>query len=435
MRVGTVDGGTTAHELDTLKIQTHRLDNGLQVVLHPDSTVPITAINLWYHVGSRNDPPGRSGIAHLFEHMLFQGSRHVASNEHQRLIQQMGGTANGSTWYDRTNYFDIVPSQALETALWLEADRMGYLLSALSTEKLDLQRQVVLNERRQVLESRPYGGAYDRLHEMLFPVEHPYHRPVMGYEADIEGIRLEDIQKFFQTFYIPANTVLTVAGDLEPDRTLDWIERYFGHLPAAEAPRLVPPPIPQIPAQRVGIHQAVDLVRLYFGFRLPPYGDPHWYAADLLSMALAGGKSSLLYRELVLRRQWALDVSAFVLPTEWAATWTLVVVCRPEAVVEQVETLILETLAHLATELLPEPYLERCRNRILTQFFRDLQPLEKRADTLSKVTTYFEDPGLLQKEVELYRHLEPEAIRKVVAAYLDPRQASILTYLPQETQG
>ena len=209
------------------QVQVHRrrLDNGLRVNLHRDTSLPLVAINLWYHVGSKNERPGRTGFAHLFEHMLFQGSLNVGTNDHFRYIQQVGGMVNGSTWYDRTNYYETLPSSNLGLGLWLESDRMGFLLPALTAEKLENQRSVVMNERRQRVDNRPYGLAHERLHELLYPKEHPYHWPVIGYMEDIAAATLEDVRSFFHTYYAPNNAVLTLAGDFEVEAAFDQVAR------------------------------------------------------------------------------------------------------------------------------------------------------------------------------------------------------------------
>jgi len=204
-----------------LPFESHRLDNGLRVILHRDTRLPLVAINLWYHVGSRNERPGKTGFAHLFEHMLFQGSAHVGTNDHFRWIQQVGGVANGSTWYDRTNYYETLPSHALDLGLWLESDRMGFLLDALTPEKLETQRSVVMNERRQRVDNQPYGRALERLHELLYAPDHPYSWPVIGYLDDIARATLDDVAAFFSAWYAPGNAVLTLAGDFESAAALE----------------------------------------------------------------------------------------------------------------------------------------------------------------------------------------------------------------------
>ena len=214
----------------------HRLDNGLRLILQPDRTLPLVAVNLWYHVGSKNERPSTTGLAHLFEHMLFQGSQHVGVNDHFRLVQQAGGTANGSTWFDRTNYYETLPANQLDLGLWLEADRMGFLLPALDEEKLENQRQVVMNERRERIENQPYGRAFERLHELVYPLPHPYHWPVIGYMEDIEGATLDGVASFFETYYAPNNAVLTLAGDFEVSQAIDRVEHFFAEIPAGPPP-------------------------------------------------------------------------------------------------------------------------------------------------------------------------------------------------------
>src|SRR5262249_9584437 len=226
----------------------HRLDNGLRVLLHRDAAQPLVAINLWYHVGSRNERPGRTGLAHLFEHMLFQGSAHVGTNDHFRYVQQVGGVANGSTWYDRTNYYETLPAHALDLGLWLESDRMGFLLPALSEEKLANQRDVVMNERRQRVDTQPYGRAYEALHERLYPPGHRYRRPVLGTMEDIAGATVSSLVEFFRTYYAPENAVLTLAGDFESAQALDRVAAWFGGLPRGPGR----PPAPALPAPLIG---------------------------------------------------------------------------------------------------------------------------------------------------------------------------------------
>ncbi|HVR99248.1 MAG TPA: pitrilysin family protein, partial [Thermoanaerobaculia bacterium] len=247
-----------------LPFERHSLPNGLRVVLHPDSSLPLVTVNLWYHVGSKNERPGRTGFAHLFEHMLFQGSQHVGTNEHFRHVQQVGGVANGSTWYDRTNYYETLPASHLDLGLWLEADRMGWLLPAMTAEKLEMQRQVVMNERRQRIENQPYGLAGERLRELLYPPDHPYHWPVIGYMDDIAAATLDEVQAFFRTYYAPNNAVLTLAGDFDPEDALRKVEAWFGEIPAG-------PPVPPVSAplaplggeRREVIEDDVRLPRIY----------------------------------------------------------------------------------------------------------------------------------------------------------------------------
>jgi zinc protease len=422
----------TATSFPELRIEEHRLDNGLKVVLNPDDTLPLVAINLWYHVGSQNEVAGRTGFAHLFEHMLFQGSANVGTNDHFRYVQQVGGVANGSTWYDRTNYYETLPATQLELGLWLESDRMGWLLPAMTSEKLETQRQVVMNERRQRVDNQPYGRAYERLDELLFPADHPYHWPVIGYMEDIAAARLEDVESFFRTWYTPDNAVLTLSGAFEPAHALRLVDRYFGEIPPGAQPvRTKPRATVPAEATRETQTDAVELARLYLAFRLPPYGADDWYAADFLATLLSGGRSSPLYRDLVYDRQLAQDVSAFVLPTELAGSFALVATARPEVDPAALEAAVREHLRAAREGAFPKVELDRARNRILTSHWEGLQQLDQRADQLSQLVTFFGDPRLLERELERYRAMDAESLRRCAAEWLRDEQSVAVTVVPE----
>lgn len=415
-----------------LRFERHSLPNGLRIVLHPDSSRPLVSVNLWYHVGSKNESPGRTGFAHLFEHVCFQGSAHVGTNDHFRYVQQVGGVANGSTWFDRTNYYDTLPAHHLDLGLWLESDRMGFLLPAVTQENLDNQRSVVMNERRQRVDNQPYGRAGETIHELLFADGHPYRWPVIGYMEDLEAAALEDVHRFFKTFYTPNNAVLTLAGDFDPDDALRRIEGWFGDIPSG-------PPVPPVAAplhplggeRRRVIEDEVRLPRVYLAFRGPAYGQRGWYAGDLLAATLAGGKSSVLYRDLVYERQIAQDVSAYINPFEEVGTFLVVATARPGVDVQTLERSLLEHLAQAALSPPPPDQIERARNRILTQYFSDLQKLDTRADLLSQFTTYFDDPGGLAREAEIYRELGGQELSDFAARWLRESERAVVTFVPR----
>lgn len=443
-------GRLTNSHTPELEPQTTRLDNGLRVNLLPDRSLPLVAVNLWYHVGSRHETAGHTGLAHLFEHMLFEGSAHVPGNDHFRLIQQVGGSANGSTWYDRTNYYETVPAHCLELALWLEADRMGFLLPALTAEKLAIQQQVVLNERRERIDNQPYGLALERLFARLFADAHPYGWPVIGTTEDIAAATLDDVRDFFRTWYTPDNAVLTLAGDFDPADTLRLVERWFAEIPpGAET-------VPSRARSRGGgnfagtssgagadypttvhagdevMHDQVQLERCYLGFRIPPYGTPDWYAADLLAAELAVGKASRLYRDLVHGRQLAHQVSASALPTEVAGSFLVVATASAEdgaaALVERIQ----EHLRDAANGGIAEAALERARSQILSSYVESLQTLEQRADQISQFTTFFGRPDALREEVDAYRRVGVEDLARVAERWLRPEDAVILRVLPED---
>src|SRR3954452_2027854 len=270
----------------------HRLDNRLKGGLRREAELPLVPVNLWSHVGSKNERPGRTGFAHLFEHMLFQGSEHVGTNEHFRRIQEVGGVANGSTWDLPTNYYETIPAHQLDLALWLESDRMGFLLPALTQQNLENQRDVVMNERRQRVENQPYGRAGETMNEMLFPADHPYHWPVIGYMEDIAAATLEDVRTFFRTYYSPSNAVISVVGDIDPDEALERVDAWFGGIPPGPPvpPVTVPRQTPRGEPRRRVLAEDVRLPRVYLGFRAPAYGERAWYVADLLAAVAGGGK-------------------------------------------------------------------------------------------------------------------------------------------------
>ena len=413
-------------------IERHTLANGLQVVLQPDTSLPLVAINLWYHVGSKNEVPGRTGLAHLFEHMLFQGSQHVGKNDHFRLVQQVGGVANGSTWFDRTNYYETLPAHCLSLGLWLESDRMGFFLPALDSEKLENQREVVMNERRQRVDNQPYGRAFERLNETLFPASHPYHWPVIGYMDDIAAAEQEDVEAFFRTFYTPDNAVLTLAGHFDPDEALRLVETYFGPIPRGLARPEVDATLPdEMLGQVVTLDDDIQLPRVYMAFRLPTFGEPEWYSADLLSAALTGGKTSPLYRQLVYERQIAQDVSAFVLPTELAASFVVVATGRPDTDLAELEEIVHGAIETVASGKLRSADLARARNKLVTSFSDQLQALDDRADLLSLFTTYFDEPQRITSEIERYLGQSAEDLASVARDRLTPEKAVTIRVIPR----
>ncbi|MEO8504439.1 MAG: pitrilysin family protein [Acidobacteriota bacterium] len=410
----------------------YRLANGLRLVLHRDRTLPLVAINLWYHVGSRHELPGRTGLAHLFEHMLFQGSEHVGTNDHFRYVQQVGGVANGSTWYDRTNYHETLPAQHLDLGLWLESDRMGFLLPALTQEKLDNQRDVVMNERRQRVDNQPYGRAFERLHELLYAPGHPYRWPVIGSMEDIAAATLDEVRDFFRVYYSPDNAVLTLAGDFDLSEAQDRVEAWFGDLATGPVrPVLATPPAAIEGERRDEISDRVQLPRVYLAWEGPSYGTDAWYAGSLLCVALGSGKSSPLYSDLVLGRQLAKDVSAFIFPTELGATTAIVATARPGVSAADLEHALDEHIERAAAAELPGPDFERARNQLLRSAFAGIETVESKAEQLSQFATYFGNPGFLQRELSAYAETSPEAARQFAKRYWRRDRRTALTVVPE----
>ena len=419
-----------------LPIERHRLDNGLRIVLQPDRELPLVAVNLWYHVGSKNESLGSTGFAHLFEHMLFQGSQHVDTNGHFGHLQRVGGVANGSTSRDRTNYFETLPSNHLDLGLWLESDRMGFLLPAMTPEKLENQRQVVMNERLQNVDNQPYGLAHERIWELLFPEAHPYHWPIIGYMEDIEAATLEEVHRFFENWYRPNNAVLTLAGDFEPTSALDSVERFFGPLPSGPLPERPKPALQEAPGERRAVlEDDVNLPRVYLSYLAPAYGEADWYVADLLTTVLGDGKSSPLYDRLVHQRQLAQNANSWIYETEIAGVVTVVGTASPGTEATELEAALLEQLEEIASHGPSEQDLERALNRTLTRAYGDLQSLARRADLLSQYTTYFDQPELLGREVERYREISREQLRAYAERLFHPDNRTVVTVIPLADQS
>ena len=420
----------------TVSFSDARLANGLRVIVAEDHLAPVVAINLWYDVGSKHEQPGKTGFAHLFEHVMFQGSRHVAKAEHIALVQAAGGTMNGTTWLDRTNYFETLPAHQVELGLWLEADRMATLLDALSQENLDNQREVVKNEKRWSYDNRPYGSWQEKLQAYLFPEDHPYHHSTIGSMADLDAASLEDVSAFFRTYYAPNNAVLSIVGDVDTDAVRAAAERFFGGIPANPD---IPPlgdlslPLTLGGEIRETVYDRVPLPRVFVGFRAPVFGDPRLDALDVAGQILAGGKGSRLDRRLVREERIAQDVAIFTLGfiggASICAGWATV---RPGVDPARVEAAFHEELDRLATELITDDELARARALVETDELGALQRVEERADRLSMYATLFDDPGLINRMLGRYLAVTPEDIRDAAAAVFQPDNRLVLTYLPQD---
>jgi zinc protease len=418
-----------------IPIDTFILPNGLFVTLSEDHTAPIVAVNLWYHVGSGNERAGRTGFAHLFEHMLFQGSAHVGANEHFELIQRAGGTLNGSTWLDRTNYFETLPSNQLALALWLEADRMGQLLPAMTQEKLDTQRDVVKNERRWSVDNQPYGTWWERLPALAFPPAHPFHHSLIGSMEDLGAARLEDVELFFRTYYAPDNAVLSIAGDFDPARARHLVEEYFG--PIARGGARPPLPDPSLPATigewaRDVVADDVMLPRLFLAFRIPPFGTDGHYAASVVGAALGLKKGSRLHRILVRERQVASDVTAFTFDlSEGSDVLILDATARPGTAGDQLEKEVAAVVDGLRSDGISPLELERAMALIETEFVRTMQSAGERADRLSMFATYLRAPERLNEEIDRYRAVTPGRLNAFIAERLGPDNRASLLYVPR----
>ncbi len=410
------------------------LPNGLDVILHEDHSLPVTAVNVWYHVGSKNEEPGRTGFAHLFEHVMFEGSKHHKSSFFDPL-QKVGANLNGSTTPDRTNYWENVPSNYLELALWLESDRMGFLLDALDQKAFDIQRDVVKNERRQSYENRPYGMAYLTLQPTVFPPPHPYNWPTIGSQEDLDAADLEDIKNFFRKFYAPSNASIAVAGDIDPDSTRRLIERYFGDLPPG-------PPINRVRRMDSELNGSVSLVlrdrvqlsRLYLVWPTAPAFDEHQPALEVLSAILGDGKSSRLYRSLVYDRQIARDVSVYHYGQEIAGEFFIQVTANAGQSLEEIEAIVRQELDAIRQSGPDDHELQRAKNRIESQHVRQLERVGGfggRADQLNHYNTYTGDPSRINTDLDRYLAVTADDVRRVANTALGENMVR-LTVLPED---
>src|SRR5687767_15504404 len=417
-----------------IPIETFRLDNGLLVTLSEDHTAPIVAVNLWYHVGSANERSGRTGFAHLFEHMLFQGSANVAANEHFELVQRAGGTLNGSTWLDRTNYFETLPSNQLALALWLEADRMGAMLPAMTQQKLDTQRDVVKNERRWSVDNQPYGTWWERLPALSYPPTHPFHHSLIGSMEDLTAASLEDVEHFFATYYTPDNAVLSIAGDFDPAEARDLVRRYFGPIRRGGGK----PPLPDMSLSdrfgswlRATVPDEVMLPRLFLAFRSPIFGSKDYYVASVASAILGLGKSSRLQRVLVREREVASEATAFTFDlSKGADLLVLDVTARPDVTGEVVEAAVGEILDTMRADGVTREEVDRAVALIETAFVTSMQSAGERADKLSMFATYFGDPSLVNQQVDRYRAVTADEVTAMVRARLGDDNRASLLYVP-----
>ncbi|MDX1583884.1 MAG: pitrilysin family protein [Thermoanaerobaculia bacterium] len=415
-----------------IEIEQYSLANGLRVCLNHDASAPLVAVNLWYHVGSKDEVPGRTGFAHLFEHMLFSGSEHVGNNEHFRYVQSVGGVLNGTTFFDRTNYYETLPSNYLSLALWLESDRMGFFLPALTREKLDIQKQVVQEERRLRYDNAPYGTWFEELLRLAYPENYPYHWPTIGSMADIEAATLDDVTRFFERWYQPQNAVLTLVGDFDQGEAHDMIETYFGEIPGGDEPPSFGAEREAVaPDRRTTIRSAVQLPRLFRLYHLPPTGERVWFSGDLLSGILAGGKSSRLERTLVYERKLAQDVSMFVLPTEATGMLILSSTARPGVPLRDLESAIDGVIEETFGSGPTDDEILRVRNQTEADHAHQIEQYESRADLIGMFRTFFGDATLINGWLENYAEAAPEELREDAIRIFAPENRVTVEFLPE----
>jgi zinc protease len=411
------------------------LDNGLDVLIHEDHGCPIVAVNLWYHVGSKNETPGRTGFAHLFEHLMFEGSKHYDKGYFHPL-QEAGALLNGSTNADRTNYWEVVPTNALELALWMESDRMGYLLPALTDAKFENQREVVLNERRQNYENRPYGFAGMAVMAALYPEDHPYHWMTIGAAEDIRAAHIDDVRAFFQTYYRPRNASLALAGDIDAGEAMELAARYFGELDAGDEPPPVLPPAvaPVTVERRLFFEDRVELPRLYISWHSPSIFATDDAELDLVAEILASGKTSRLYRTLVYEERMATEVAASQSSRELGGYFQIIVTAAPGRTLTELAQAISDAIETLVVEGPTVPEMDRCQAQAEANFIFRLQTVGGfggKSDQLNAYNTFVGDPGFFGRDLDRYRRVTAAAMQQVAREWLRPEQRVLLSVVPK----
>ena len=414
------------------------LPNGLNVILHEDHTTPMVSVNCWYHVGSGREKPGRTGFAHLFEHLMFMGSLHAPEGKFDEWLEAAGANNNGSTTSDRTNYYEDAPMNALALPLFLESDRMGYLVDAMTPAKVDAQRAVVKNERRQSYENRPYGMASIIIDENLFPPDHPYHWPTIGSQEDLSAASYEDVVEFFKKYYGPNNASLSIAGDIDPEKTKAMVEQWFSDVKPG-------PPVPPLSAQAVYITQEkrlvhedkVQLPRLYLSWLTPPSFTPGDAELDILANVLAGGKTSRLYKRLVYEMQIAQDVYAYQASSQLASTFQIVSTARSGHTLSEIEKVIQEEIERLRHEPPAQREVQRAINQFEASFLNRLEAIGGFGGKADQLNAYFVrtgNPDFFNEDLARYKAIDAGDVRAVAQTYLRDGGSVVLSIVPMGKQ-
>lgn len=401
-----------------LPYEKYKLSNGLEIILFKNNTLPFTAVNIWYKAGSANEVKGKTGLAHLFEHMMFQGSKNVPKEMHFKYIQEAGGTLNASTSFDRTNYFEKLPSNDLELALWLESDRMGFFLDALDQVKLDNQKSVVLNERLERYDNQPYGLAWEKLISNLYPENHPYNWPTIGYYNDIESYTLDDVRSFFQQYYSPANATIVIAGNFEVDKIKSLVEKYFSELKNNSTPTAINSKPSQLSQNKFLLFEdKVKLERIYIAWHSQSVFGPDDAALDILSDLLTGSKNARLTKKLVYELELVQDVNTMQFSGKYGGHFMIVATAKPGKSLEEIKKIILNEISILAEETISPREVERSKNVIKSNFIYSLQNIDTIADTLNLYNFYLGEPNSFNFDLNRYNSVSDEDIKRIVKKY------------------
>jgi zinc protease len=433
---GTIVIGAQQRTALSVPFTEFKLANGLTVILHRDTSVPVVSVNIWYHVGSGNERPGRTGFAHLFEHVMFEGSMHVPEGEFDNLLEAAGANNNGSTTNDRTNYYEDMPSNALELALFLESDRMGFLLDDKAPDKINGQRDVVKNEKRQSFDNQPYGQAFIELPAMLYPPGHPYSWSTIGSMEDLTAASFEDIAKFFRTYYVPSNASLVIAGDIDIANTRKLVEKWFADVPAGKPVEpLTLPSVVLDGVKKKTITDRVQLPRLYLAWHSPALLKPGDAAMDVVSNLLSGGKNSRLYKRLVYEMQIAQDVQAAQQSQALDSNFLIIATARPGQSLDKIQSVIDEELDKLRTTPPDQHEMNRALNQIEANFYRSMERVGGFSGKANQLNAYYVatgEPDYFQKDLDRYRALTAADITAAVEKYLPKDRRVELSVVPGE---
>jgi zinc protease len=413
-----------------------KLPNGLNVILHRDTSVPVVSVNVWYHVGSGNERPGRTGFAHLFEHVMFEGSMHVPEGSFDTWLEAAGGNNNGSTSNDRTNYYEDLPANALELALFLESDRMGFLLDDKAPDKINGQRDVVKNEKRQSVDNQPYGQAFIELPAMLYPAGHPYSWSTIGSMEDLSAASFEDVARFFRTYYVPSNASLVIAGDIDVAATRTLVEKWFSDVPAGKpVPPLTAPTAVLDGVKKKTITDRVQLPRLYMAWHTPALLKPGDAEMDIVSNLLSGGKNARLYRRLVYELQIAQDVNAVQQSQALDSNFLIIATARPGQSLDKIQAVIDEELDKLRATGPDAREMTRALNQIEANFFRAMERVGGFSGKANQLNSYYKaagTPDYFQKDLDRYRAVTAAGVKAAVEKYLPKDRRVELSVVPGE---
>ena len=418
----------------SLDYKKYSLQNGLEVILYQDKSLPIAVVNLWYNVGSSRDPMNKTGLAHLFEHMMFQGSKHVKKGEHFKFIQDNGGTLNASTSFDVTNYFEKIPSDFLETALWLESDRMGFFLEALTDETLANQIEVVKNERLERYDNQPYGLTWQKLFGLLYNESHPYHAPTIGFMDHILSYNQKDVSDFCNTYYQPRNASLVIAGDFEIDSAKDLVEKYFSGINSSAK-------VDPLNVEESELHESksevvfdsVSLEKILLVWKTEKIFHENNFALDILSDILTGSKNGRLHNILVLKQELALQVSAFQYSGSYGGFFCITATAKPGKSLDEIKKIIFEELTNLFTNNITIEELIRSKNGIKANFIYGMQSLDSVANHLNHYNFYLGEPNYFSHELSLYEKVERESVKNCAKYFNKP--FIDLRFVPKEKEG